>query len=331
MHLNALKLTNNNITHIEMRKLLFTAFALFFSVGVICAQDLEQTTNTYNEAATLLNEGNNQAAIDKFKEALSYATALGEEGAELVTNCKDIIPKIYLAQAKDLLGEKKNDEAIAQLKAAISTANDYANNQDVVDEATQLIPQVMMSSAGSLLNAKKYNEAAALYQEICTIQPENGVAFLRLGMALNAGGQQDSAVEAFIKASELGQSANANKQLTNLFLKKSAAAQKSKDWKGVVENANKVLEYNENNPTAHKLLGIANLSLKDYAASVAGFEAYLALQPNAKDKVQITYQLASALEESGKTAEACGYYKSISQDPQWGEAARYKVTTLKCN
>ena len=71
--------------------------------------------------------------------------------------------------------------------------------------------------------------------------------------------------------------------------------------------------------------------MKDYAASIAGFEAYLALQPKAKDKVQITYQLASALEESGKTAEACGYYKSISQDPQWGEAARYKVTTLKCN
>ena len=43
------------------------------------------------------------------------------------------------------------------------------------------------------------------------------------------------------------------------------------------------------------------------------------------------YQLGTALAAIGDNAKACGYFKEISKDEKFGEAARYQLTVLKCN
>ncbi|MBR2437970.1 MAG: hypothetical protein IKB26_02915, partial [Bacteroidales bacterium] len=88
-----------------------TAIALSVSVAVN-AQDLTQATELYNTAATALNEGNHAAALENFQKALSMADALGEEGATLATDCKNIIPKLYLQMGKEAANAKDMDKAI---------------------------------------------------------------------------------------------------------------------------------------------------------------------------------------------------------------------------
>ncbi|MDD2594514.1 MAG: tetratricopeptide repeat protein [Bacteroidales bacterium] len=312
-----------------MKKLLLTLFITLCTLGISMAQDLEKATELYNTAATTLNEGNTAAALDQFQQALKMAETLGEEGTEIVSQCKGIIPKLYYAIGKDYAAAKDLDNAIATLKKAVEVAKEYGDTETLTD-AQDLMPQILMADAGSLLNEKKFAEAAAAYKKVIAVDPENGMAFLRMGMALAANNDTDAAVEALTTAMSKGQEDNAKKQLSNIFLKKAVACQRAKDAKGALEAAQKSVEYVDN-ANGQKIIGLSAITLKQNKVAAEALEAYLAMQPEAKDKVQITYQLGTALMGAGLNDKACGYFKQIVSDPKWGEAAKYQVTTLKCN
>ena len=312
-----------------MKKVFFAMFVALLSAGFVSAQDLESVTNLYNAGAEALNANDDAKAIENFTKALEGAAVLGEEGMELAGKCKDILPKVCLSQGKGFANAGAIDDAIAAFKKASDLATEYGNNADVIDEVQKLVPQMLMANAGTLLNDKKYAEAAAAYKGVVEADPENGVAYLRLGMAYNAAGNVDEAIAALGKAVEFGQEANAKKQLANIYLKKSQACQKEKDFKGALEAAQLSAE-NANSANAQKLIGLNALNLKQNKIAAEAFESYLAMSPNAKDKNEMIYRLATALQAAGDNAKACGYYKEIAQDPKLGEAARYQMTTLKC-
>lgn len=277
-----------------MKKTLVTLLVALCAFSYASAQDLEQVTTIYNNAATAINDDKAEA-IKLFEQALEGATALGEEGNEIVGQCKDILPKLYSSVAKDALSAKDFQGALSKIEKAVEVAKNFGN-EEIVAELDGLTPKV----------------------------------YIGLGAAKLAAGDTDAAVEAFENAKALGQEEIANKQLSNIFVKKAAAAQKNKDLKGALEAAQKSIEY-LNNPTAQKIVGLSALSLKQNKVAADALEAYLSLSPEAKDKVQIMYQLGTALVAAGDNGKACGYFKQIAQDAKWGEAARYQITTLKCN
>ena len=311
-----------------MKKILLTIVVALCTMGISAAQDLEKATELYNNAAAAI-ENSKAEAIDLFQQALDMAGKLGEEGQEIVNQCKGIIPKLYISLAKELVNEKKLDEAVAKFKEAIKIGKELGDDE-VADEAKTLIPQIQLADANSLLNAKDYEGAVAAYQKVIDADPENGAAHLRKGQALVALGKLDDAVKAFELASKNGEEDAAAKQLSNTYVKKAVACQKAKDMKGALENAQKSTQYVDN-ANAQKIIGISASSLKQNKVAAEAFEAYLSMSPDAKDKNQIIYQLATALVATGDNAKACGYFKQIAQDAKFGEAARYQIATLKCN
>lgn len=312
-----------------MKKIFATLLVVLCTFGISIAQDLEQVTETFNNAATMLDGGNKSDAIGMFEKALTQAAALGESGNEIVAQCKDILPKIYLSLSKEKAVDKDYDNAITMVKKTVDVAKEFGNTE-VAEEAQGLVSQFMMAKANGLLSAKDLAGAIAAYKDVIAADPANGTAQLRLGQALAAGGKSDEAIAAFEKAMELGENDAASKQLSNVYLKKAAACQKAKDNKGALENAQKSAEYSDS-ANAQKIIGLSALGLKQNKTAADAFEAYLAMSPNAKDKSQIIYQLGTALIGAGDNAKACGYFKQIAKDEKWGEAARYQITTLKCN
>ena len=272
--------------------------AALFAVTV-SAQDMAQATETYNNGAMALQMGDNAGALAAFQQALSMAEACGEEGADLVSGCKDIIPKIELAIGKDYAQAKDYDKAIPQLKKAIETAKAYGN-ADVENDAAELIPQLLMQKANGLLREKNFAGAAEAYREVLALNPENGRAQLMLGQALSAT-NFDEAVEAFTKAAELGQEKDANKQLSNLFVKRSAAQLKAKNYQGAIDDALKSNGY---------------------------LEKYLELSPNAKDANQMCYTIAALSQILGDKEKAKTYYQKIVADPKFGETAKQQLQAL---
>ena len=181
-----------------MKRLIATIAALTLALAAAWAQDLAAVTELYNSGAAAV-QTDKAAALKAFEQALTQAEALGEDGEEIVANCKSVIPNIKMSLAKDLVKASKFEEAITALKDVQDIADKY-EAFDVFDEAKTLIPQVKNSMAGTLLNNKEYDKAAAAYQELLADDPDNGTVALRLGVALNGAGKVEEAKAAFEKA-----------------------------------------------------------------------------------------------------------------------------------
>ena len=272
------------------------------SAAAVSAQDMAAATETYNNGATSLSMGQNATALDYFKSALEMASACGDEGTDIVNNCKDIIPKIVLAVAKDNIQASEFDKAVTQLNEAIKVAGEYGN-ADVAAEAKDLIPQVFMQKANNALNKKDFAGAIEGYKQAVAIDSTNGMASLRLGMAFAALGKAEDAEKAFGMAMRNGQQSSAVKQLSNMYVKLAAASLKTKNYEKAISDALKSFEY---------------------------LESYTALSPKARDLNNMFYTIAVLAQTEGDNAKACGYYKKIAADPKYGEAAKQQIAALKC-
>lgn len=268
-----------------MKKIILTLASLALGAAVMSAQDLKAVSEIFNSGAESLNNGAKTEALASFQNALSQAAALGDEGKEVVDNCKNIIPNLTISIAKDLFKEGKVDEAIEKAKEALAFAKEYEIAEEVED-ASKVIGQFMFQKGNDALNAKDFAGAAEAYKAVLDADPANGTAALRLGMALAGAGDVTAAEEAFNIAAANGQEAAAKKQLGNIALKAAAAALKAKDYQGALDNAVKSAEINPS-ANAFKIAGNAAAQLKKYKEAVEYFGKYLNISPNASDAAQI--------------------------------------------
>ncbi|MHC1689755.1 MAG: tetratricopeptide repeat protein [Bacteroidales bacterium] len=314
----------------QFRTFLAICVLSILSMGTVYGQDLTAATDAFNAGGTALNESNYPVAIESFNKALKMLEGLGEQGATMLAETKAIIPQIHLRYGKQFASANDIDNAVLQIKKAIETGTAYSAT-DIVKEATELLPQVLMADGNNLLNEGKYAEAIAEYNKVVAVDPANGMAYLRIGMSEARLDNEAGAVAAFEKAITLGQKDDASKQLSTLYLKKSVAALKVKNWAAVLESAEKSNTYLESGQ-AKKLIGLSAVQLKKFDKAIAALESYYAEDTNAKDKSSTLYNLATAYEGKGNNAKACGYYKQLLNDATYKAAAEYKVKTqLKCN
>ena len=312
-----------------MKKIILIALSLAISAVSLSAQDMAAATETYNNGATALNMGDNAGALQYFRDALTMAEACGDEGADIVANCKSYIPVIALSIAKGEIKDGNYEAAITKLDEAIKIAGEF-DNADVAAEATDLIPQVYLQKGNTLLNAKDFAGAAASYQKSVEIDSTNGMTCLRLGQALAATGDIEGAVKAYTMAMRHGQEKNAVKQISNTYIKLAASALKAKDCEAAVENALKSNEYAES-ATAMQVAGQASLQLGKNEEAISYFEKYVALAPTARNVNDIYYSIAVLAQQAGDNAKACGYYQKLTSHPTYGATAKQQITALKCN
>ena len=309
-----------------MKKIFLMLTAAALSAGVMFAQDINQATENYNNGAMELQMGNNDAAITYFQTALEMAEALGEEGEEVAANCRNIIPAIYLSSAKEQIKAKNYDAAVEQLTKAIEAAGKY-DAADVADDANELMPQVYMSKGNDFLNAKNFPEAEAAYNKSLELNPENGMAYFRLGQVLASQNKVAEAEAAYLQAAANGQEKNAYKQLSTIYVKLAQASNKAKKYEEVVEYAAKSNQYLEN-ANAYRFAAGAYQQLGKNAECIAQFEKYLELSPNAKDAAGVKFTIAALYQQGGDKAKAKEYYQAVSTDPQYGPSAQEQLKTL---
>lgn len=310
-------------------KKIFTLFtAALLAVGMASAQqDLNKAIEYAENGNEAFQLGEYQLAIDAFKNSLSIAGGLGEQGAELANTCKTAISNIYLANAKNLIKNSDYAGALEKLNETIAVAGEYGET-GTVESAKELIPNVYMAQGNTALKAKDMGGAIAAYTKVIELNPANGDAYLRLGRALAASGKVEEAIAAYENAAANGEEADAKKQLSTIFLKKAQACSKAKDNKGTIENALKANEYLEN-ANAYKLAASAAQKLGNNAQCIEFFEKYLAVKPNAKDAAGVTFTIAALYQQMGNNEKAIKNYEKVSSDPQYGASAQAQLKVLK--
>lgn len=310
-----------------MKKVLSSLIAAALCCGFAFAQDLNQATDSYNNGATALSTGDKAGALNYFTQALEIAGKLGEPGAEIATNCKNVIPNIHLEIAKDFARDAEYGKAVDKLKETIQVADSFGD-KEVAASAKELIPQILMQKGSSLLGKKDFAGAAEAYKAVLAEDPANAQAALRLGQALNGAGDIAGATAAFEQAAANGQEKVAKKQLSVIQLKQAAAALKGKDPKGAVEAALKSIEYEEN-AQAYQIAGQASNILKKNNDAINYFEKYLALAPNAKNAGQIAFTVGALYQQAGNKEKAKEFYQKVVTDPKFGPEAQKMIAALK--
>lgn len=309
-----------------MKKIVMLFAAAAMTVSVAFAQDINAVAEIYNNGAMELEMGNKEAAIQYFQTAITEAEALGEAGAEIIENCKMTIPIVMISLANDFIDADNYDAAMEWLTKAEEAATLYGDADKAADAAAKKA-QVLMKKASELLKAKDYANAIVAYEQIMAADPTNGRAALQMGQAYNASGNQEKAEEAFAIAAANGQEKQANKQLSNLYVKKASAALKAKNNQEAYDFAMKSNEYLEN-ANAYKIAGQCAMALGKTAEGLPLLEKYLELSPNAKDANQMKFNIAATAQKLGDKEKAKAYYEQVLADPKFGPSAQKQIEAL---
>ncbi|MBR0246770.1 MAG: tetratricopeptide repeat protein [Bacteroidales bacterium] len=292
-----------------MKRFFVALAALGLAAAVATAQDFKKAVETFNAGATTL-ETNKTEALAQFRAAMAEAALCeGEEAAELVAKCKEIIPGTLMSIAKEQINEANYDSALATLAEVKTVAAEYEATE-VAAEAAELIPNVYLRKGSTLLKAKDFAGAAGALKELTAIDPENGQAQLLLGQALLQSGDMEGAVAALTKANELGE-AQAPKLLSTTYLKKGQALLKAGKTAEAIESLEKSNSYVES-ANAYMLIASAQTKAGKSAQAIESYKKYLELSPNAKNAADIMFTIAATAQKSGDKATAKEYYQKLA-------------------
>ena len=315
-----------NKLNIKMKKIAMLFAAAAMTVSVAFAQDINAVAEIYNNGAMELEMGNKESAIGYFQTAITEAEALGEAGVEIITNCQMMIPAVMISLANDFIEAEDFDTAMDWLTKAEEAANLYGDVEKAADAAAKKT-QVLMKKGGELVKAKDYANAIVVYEQIMALDPDNGRAALTMGQAYAATGNTEKAEEAYAIAAANGQEKQANKQLSNLYVKKASAALKAKQTQEAYDFAIKSNEYLEN-ANAYKIAGQCAMALGKAAEGLPLLEKYVELSPNAKDANQMKFNIAATAQKLGDKEKAKAYYEQVLSDPKLGPNAQQQLNAL---
>ena len=307
-------------------KRLFVAFAAFaLAAGIASAQDFNAAVETFNNGAQTL-ESNKADALTQFKSALAQFEACTEdEAADMVAQCKKIIPQTILSIAKEQINEANYDEALETLKEAAAVAEGYGI-EEIAEDAKNLVPTAWSRKGAALLKAKDFAGAAAAFKAAVSINPEDGQNQLLYGQALMQAGDNAGAIAALEAAAANGKADQAGKLLANAFLKEGMALVKAGKSAEAIEALEKSNTYAES-ANAYKLIASANTKLGKSKAAIEAYKKYLEVDPNAKDAADVMFTIAATAQKAGDKATATEYYKKLS-GTKYAEQAKAQLTAL---
>lgn len=299
---------------------MFLAIAAFAaSIALAGAQDLKSVTELYNAGAEYLSINDKASALSSFQQALSGAAELGEEGAEIVSNCKTVIPGIILSIGKEYYNIKDFDAALEKIGEALALAKEYGND-DIAVEAEGLISQVGLqkdlAAGNEAFKTKDFAAAAESFRKVLEADPTHKTASIRLVQALANAGDLAAAKEAYRIAVDNGKEEDARKVLGGAFLKQAAAALKAGKSAEAVEAAKESIAFVED-AKAYQIAGQASYKMKKNAEAIPYFEKYLELAPDASNAGQIALTIGALYQGLNNKAKALEYYKkaqALGQD-----------------
>ena len=309
-------------------KRLFVAVAAFaLAAGLASAQDFNAAVEAFNMGAQTL-ESNKAEALTQFKSALAQFEACAEdEAADMVAQCKKIIPQTIVSIAKEQINEAKYDEALETLKEAAGVAEGYGQ-EDIAVEAKDLVPTAWSRKGAALLKEKNFVDAAAAFKAAVTLNPEDGQNQLLYGQALMQAGDNAGAIAALEAAAANGKADQANKLLSNAYLKEGMAlvkANKSAEAIEALEKANSFVE----SANAYKLIASANTKLGKSKAAIEAYKKYLEVDPNAKDAADVMFTIAATAQKAGDKATAIEYYKKLTSNAKYAAQATQQLGALQ--
>lgn len=320
-----------------MKKLFLTLSALLLAAGLSFAQNMSDATDAVKAANDAIQEENYDAALAGFQKALEIAQQCGDEGAELVGQCKNQIPKIALAAAKAQAKAQNFEAALQGLDKAIALANECGGAEEVIADAQELIPDIHVMNGNDNLRNQKYPEAVAAYKAALEAKPDHAKAALLLGQALSQSGDIPGAIAAFKEAAKFEENAaSAAKMLANLNLKQANANYQGGKLKEAVDLAMECFSAegvadNVKNSAASIIAGCVQKAAmgNNFSGATSFYNKLAGVDANNNKLGQLAYTIGACYYKAKNTGAAKEWLKKALNDPKVGANAKQLYDAIK--
>ena len=177
------------------------------------------------------------------------------------------------------------------------------------------------------LKIKDYAGAAEGFLKSYQLDTTNANTALKLGQVLASLGKKEEALTYFQHAIWNGEEEDANKQISNMYLKEANVAFKAKKLEDAVDAALKANSYAEN-ATAYLIAGQASQKLNKNSNAIEYFEKYLELKPDASNASAITFTIGALYQGMKNNAKALEFYQKVENDAKFGAQAKELIKAL---
>lgn len=226
-----------------------------------------------------------------------------------------------------LLKAKNYADGLNILEQALTKA-EADGNEKVIGLAKKNGAMAAYNLGNSKRKAKAYDEAAALYAKGQTMNPSYASNYIGAARVLDAKGDKEGALKAFLDAADKATAASSTKKADEAYKRGKSvltSLYNAKEYAKVVSLGKNYLAKSQN-ADVNYYVGKSLMKTDGHADAVTHFDAALAANPSKKDRV--IYAKAQSLEKLGKNADAVAAYKLIT-DEKYKANAAHKVSTLK--
>lgn len=310
---------------------------LLAAATITFGQGMKEATELAQAANAAIQSGDSESALNGFTQALAIAETLGEEGAELTGQCKDIIPQIMMSIAKKKVNAGEYDAALADFEKIATTIEKFGGNLDIINEMEQLRPDILLSKGNAFLRNEQYAEAAAVYKSLLSDDKTGEVAF-NLGQALAKQNDIDGAKEAFNKAKTAGyETSLCEKQLLNLDLKSALAAYKKGSLSAAVDGAVGCIEKAGDNASIKSnasgiivgCIQTAAVKYKKPSDAVGYYNKLVEVDPNNDKLVTLAFYIGYGFYNIQNNGQAKVWLSKAVSDPKNGANAKKILEAIK--
>ncbi|MCF8229205.1 MAG: hypothetical protein K9G58_06505 [Bacteroidales bacterium] len=297
------------------------------------SQTLNEAGDAYNKGVQATKAGNFDEAIQAHLNCISIAEQLGAEGDDLKLKAMQQLAKQYLNagiedyKAKDYNGAIQNFQKSSEYASKVNDINTQLKADNYL--------AVFYSSFGmSNWKKDKFDKAMDYFNKSLAIDPSNTKSLLGVALVYKSQGDEAKMKETVDKLIVTGPANDKYVQqgtevAYKYYLAQGAKKIQGKAYSEAIDLFNTSMEYHDANESTYYYLAVAYNANSNWDKALGAAEKGLTIAD--KNKSNLYFEKAKALEGKGDVAAACEAYQSVTDGPNL-EAAKYKIETeLKCN
>lgn len=328
----------------DLKRLLLIAVIALSSIAVY-AQDSEAIT-AYNDALELAQAKDYEAAIAKYREAISIAEGLGAEGNDIKQRSEKAIPQVYFSKAvasyntfKDSPSIPNLDSAIGEFSEAWTVGTDFEDTQ-VRDRARGVLAQLYYQKGTMLFKREDFAGADEALNKAIETNANYAKAYYQKGLVHKNMNTDDleGIIGWFDRAIAVGEQVNDGgvvRQATGsahaeLLFRGSKLSEQGQN-NAAIDLLQRSLDYNNASSDSYYRLAEASNKLgnRDNAITFAN-QALTHEQGGNTDKAKIYFELGVAYQAKNDKGQACDALKSASYGSFKAPSEHKMEFELKC-
>ncbi len=329
-------------------KKIFLLIVLAMATVTASAQDATYTdaVTAYNEAQEIAQADNYDAAISKYKEAITIATSLGVEGQDIKDRSEKAIPKLYFAKAVAAYNNFKSSASIPNLDIAISEFDNArqvgasSGDTEVQSRSRGVLAQLYYQKATMLFKREDFAGADAALNNAIQTNSNYAKAYYQKGLVHKKTDPEDidGIMNWFDQAITVGTNVKDGavvRQATEsahaeLLFRGAKSIEQGRNTTAI-ETLKRSLEYDAESADSYYRLAEASNKLGNRDNAIRYAKEALSFEKGGNtDKAKIYFELGVAYQAKNDSGNACQSLKSASYGSFRAPAEHKMEFELKC-